>query len=64
MEINVDIVLHSVRADGVGAANALHLFGNGPNQGRVKAGCIGHNFYALEKNLVDCPAQENNDSDR
>ena len=64
MKINVDVVLHAVRSDGMSSPNSFDFFGNGTDEGGIEAGGIGHNFDAFEKNFVDRAAEEKDDADR
>jgi len=63
MEIDVDVILHSVRADRMGSPNSFDLFGDRADEGGIEAGGVGHNFDAFEKNFVDGTAEEKDDAD-
>ncbi len=63
MKINVDVILHSVRADRMGSPDSFDLFGDRADEGGVEAGGIGDNFDAFEKDFVDGTAEEKDDAD-
>lgn len=64
MEINVDIVLHSVRADGVGTANALNLLGDRSDESGVEASGIGNDFDPFDGDFINGAGEKEDNSDR
>ena len=63
MEVDMNVVLHAVGADGVGSADAWNGFGDGANRFGIQASGVGDHFDAFEKDFVDRATEEQNDAD-
>ena len=63
MQIDVNVILHAVRSNGMGTADPLDLFGHRSDESGVEAGGIGNDFDPFNGDFIDGAGKEENNSD-